>query len=77
MNAIKRTQHGSVLVFALVLVAVLATLCLSFSTRMTADEVGMESDIAGSQALQLAQSASIRRCTSVKSRRQNEHKPPP
>jgi hypothetical protein len=47
-------ERGSVIIFGMVLVTLLATLSISFAMRIQTNEVRLEADIAGTQALELA-----------------------
>ncbi len=58
-------KRGSALFFALVLVTILAALTLAFTVRIKWTEVRMESDLAGTQAVQVAQSASDLRVQAI------------
>ncbi|HYF50434.1 MAG TPA: hypothetical protein VEJ63_13575 [Planctomycetota bacterium] len=49
-------ERGSVIIFGMILVAILATLSMSFATRIQYNEIRLESDVAGAQALELAKS---------------------
>ena len=51
-------SNGSALIIGLVMVAFLATVALSFASRIGANQLRVESDIAGSRALEMAQTAS-------------------
>ena len=51
-----RQERGSVIIFGMILVAILATISMSFATRIQFNEARLELDVAGSQALELAKS---------------------
>lgn len=51
-------NNGSAMIIGLILAAFLAALALSFANRIGSNQVRVESDIAGSRALELAQTAS-------------------
>jgi len=51
-----RNERGSVIIFGMILVAILATISMSFATRIQFNEARLELDVAGSQALELAKS---------------------
>ncbi len=56
-TAARPSPRGSALIMGLALTAVLAAMALSFSSRMTSNQLRTESDVAGIRAYELAQTA--------------------